>query len=198
MSPVLTYTPAGCIYAYNAFPTGLMPELFTMIPCASHNGCPWDGEKWALESDTDLPPGFRSAREPKYILRPEAIESVFLLYRITGDETLRDQAWEMFESIVRATETSLAFSAIKDVNVLAGETFKEDSMEVSRYETLSFMCPSPDEYAPILRLSDSDLQQSFWMAETLKYFYLIFSPPDLISLDEYVFNTEAHPLRRPR
>ena len=40
--------------------------------------------------------------------------------------------------------------------------------------------------------------QSFWLAETLKYFYLIFSPPDLISLDEYVFNTEAHPLRRPR
>lgn len=35
------------------------------------------------------------------------------------------------------------------------------------------------------------------MAETLKYFYLIFSPPDLISLDEYVFNTEAHPLLRP-
>lgn len=35
------------------------------------------------------------------------------------------------------------------------------------------------------------------MAETLKYFYLIFSPPNLISLDEYVFNTEAHPLRRP-
>lgn len=35
------------------------------------------------------------------------------------------------------------------------------------------------------------------MAETLKYFYLIFSPPDLISLDEYVFNTEAHPLKRP-
>lgn len=40
--------------------------------------------------------------------------------------------------------------------------------------------------------------QSFWTAETLKYFYLIFSPPDVISLDEYVFNTEAHPLRRPR
>jgi mannosyl-oligosaccharide alpha-1,2-mannosidase len=39
--------------------------------------------------------------------------------------------------------------------------------------------------------------QSFWMAETLKYFYLIFSPPELISLDDYVLNTEAHPLRRP-
>lgn len=34
------------------------------------------------------------------------------------------------------------------------------------------------------------------MAETLKYFYLIFSSPDVISLDEYVFNTEAHPFKR--
>lgn len=39
--------------------------------------------------------------------------------------------------------------------------------------------------------------QSFWIAETLKYFYLIFSGPELISLDDYVFNTEAHPLKRP-
>jgi mannosyl-oligosaccharide alpha-1,2-mannosidase len=27
--------------------------------------------------------------------------------------------------------------------------------------------------------------------------YLIFSPPDLISLDDWVLNTEAHPFRRP-
>jgi mannosyl-oligosaccharide alpha-1,2-mannosidase len=40
--------------------------------------------------------------------------------------------------------------------------------------------------------------QSFWIAETLKYFYLIFSEPELISLDDYVFNTEAHPLRLPK
>lgn len=31
-----------------------------------------------------------------------------------------------------------------------------------------------------------DSQESFWMAETLKYFYLIFSEPELISLDDYV------------
>jgi len=36
------------------------------------------------------------------------------------------------------------------------------------------------------------------MAETLKYFYLIFSDPDLISLDDYVLNTEAHPFRIPK
>ena len=33
--------------------------------------------------------------------------------------------------------------------------------------------------------------QSFFLAETLKYLYLLFSPPSVISLDEWVFNTEA-------
>jgi mannosyl-oligosaccharide alpha-1,2-mannosidase len=42
-----------------------------------------------------------------------------------------------------------------------------------------------------------DRMESFWLAETLKYFYLIFSEPNLISLDDYVLNTEAHPLKRP-
>lgn len=32
----------------------------------------------------------------------------------------------------------------------------------------------------------SDYMESFWLAETLKYFYLIFSEPDVVSLDEYV------------
>ena len=39
-----------------------------------------------------------------------------------------------------------------------------------------------------------DKQESFWLAETLKYLYLLFSPVDLIPLSDYVFNTEAHPL----
>lgn len=43
----------------------------------------------------------------------------------------------------------------------------------------------------------SDRMESFWTAETLKYFYLLFSDPNVVSLDEYVLNTEAHPLRRP-
>jgi mannosyl-oligosaccharide alpha-1,2-mannosidase len=36
------------------------------------------------------------------------------------------------------------------------------------------------------------------MAETLKYFYLVFSEPHVVSLDEWVFNTEAHPFRIPK
>ena len=32
----------------------------------------------------------------------------------------------------------------------------------------------------------TDEMESFWLAETLKYFYLLFSPPDVVSLDEWV------------
>ena len=40
-----------------------------------------------------------------------------------------------------------------------------------------------------------DVQESFFLAETLKYLYLLQSPTHDISLEKYVFNTEAHPLR---
>ncbi|CAH8873117.1 unnamed protein product [Trichobilharzia szidati] len=39
-----------------------------------------------------------------------------------------------------------------------------------------------------------DVQQSFFLAETLKYLYLIFSEDSLLPLDRWVFNSEAHPL----
>lgn len=42
-----------------------------------------------------------------------------------------------------------------------------------------------------------DSMESFWLAETLKYFYLLFEEENVVSLDEWVLNTEAHPFRRP-
>jgi hypothetical protein len=41
-----------------------------------------------------------------------------------------------------------------------------------------------------------DEMESFALAETFKYFYLLFAPSDTLDLDKTVFNTEAHPLRR--
>ncbi|KAL7785569.1 glycoside hydrolase [Trichoderma ceciliae] len=157
----------GCGWAYSRFPTGIMPEIFGMVPCKTLETCVWDEERWEKAGGKSLPKGFTHARDKRYILRPEAIESLFVLYRVTAKPDLQDTAWDMFEAIMKATETELANSAIEDVTV-SGPTKKLDSME------------------------------SFWLAETLKYFYLIFSPPDVISLDEYVLNTEAHPLKRPR
>lgn len=39
-----------------------------------------------------------------------------------------------------------------------------------------------------------DVQQSFFLAETLKYLLLLFSDDSVIPLDSWVFNTEAHPM----
>lgn len=35
---------------------------------------------------------------------------------------------------------------------------------------------------------------SFFFAEVLKYIYLTFEDPSVINLDQFVFNTESHPV----
>ena len=37
--------------------------------------------------------------------------------------------------------------------------------------------------------------ETFWLAETLKYFLLLFSDDSALDLNTHVLNTEAHPLR---
>ncbi|KNC97124.1 uncharacterized protein SPPG_07516 [Spizellomyces punctatus DAOM BR117] len=49
--------------------------------------------------------------------------------------------------------------------------------------TVSSNSPQPD-----------DLQQSFFLAETLKYLFLLFCEDDVVPLEGFVFNTEAHAL----
>jgi mannosyl-oligosaccharide alpha-1,2-mannosidase len=36
------------------------------------------------------------------------------------------------------------------------------------------------------KASATDEMESFWLAETLKYFYLLFADPSQVSLDDYV------------
>lgn len=66
-------------------------------------------------------------------------------------------------------------------------------------QALEKHCKAPGGYSGVKNVYQvdglkDDVQQSFFLAETLKYLYLLFSDDDLISLDEWVFNTEAHPL----
>ena len=178
----------GCIWVYKACPLGIMPELFRMVPCESQEACIWDETKWeetVSDENRDLgdphktivakrlPRGFTDIPDRRYILRPEAIESVFLLYRMTGEQYLQDAAWAMFMAIKSATERPLANAALKDVSYTKQQISDGNSIKIQ-----------------------SNSMESFWMAETLKYFYLTFSEPDVIDLDEWVFNTEAHPFKR--
>ncbi|KIY51725.1 glycoside hydrolase [Fistulina hepatica ATCC 64428] len=43
-------------------------------------------------------------------------------------------------------------------------------------------------------VSLDDKQETFFLSETLKYMYLTFANTSVLPLDEFVFNTEAHPL----
>ena len=100
----------------------------------------------------------------KYILRPELIESLFYLYRLTGKTMYRDQAWKIFESLERHCKVPTGYTGLRDVNQID---------------------------------SHDDSQQSFFFAETLKYLYLVFADSSVLSLDQFIFTTEGHPLEIP-
>ncbi|CAN6573799.1 unnamed protein product [Malus baccata var. baccata] len=95
------------------------------------------------------------------ILRPETIESLFYLWRLTGNKTYQEWGWNIFQAFEKNSRIESGYVGLKDVN-----TGDKDNM-----------------------------MQSFFLAETLKYLYLLFSPSSVISLDEWVFNTEAHPIK---
>jgi hypothetical protein len=50
--------------------------------------------------------------------------------------------------------------------------------------------------ADVITKQQLDEMESFVLAETFKYFYLLFAPPETLQFDRVIFNTEAHPLNR--
>jgi hypothetical protein len=50
--------------------------------------------------------------------------------------------------------------------------------------------------ADVISKRQLDEMESFALAETFKYFYLLFAPPETVEFDKIIFNTEAHPLKR--
>ena len=79
---------------------------------------------------------------------------------------------------VNASTLSVGFANIADVNVLPVQLI--DSQE-------SFVLAGE---LPQL-IADVEKSSNCILTETLKYYYLLFSEPELINLDDYVFNTEA-------
>jgi hypothetical protein len=67
------------------------------------------------------------------------------------------------------------------------------------FESLVEYCRNDVAYAHLKSVKtkeQQDAMESFFLAETLKYFYLLFAPEDTIDLERIIFNTEAHPLKR--
>ncbi|XP_051267985.1 endoplasmic reticulum mannosyl-oligosaccharide 1,2-alpha-mannosidase isoform X2 [Dicentrarchus labrax] len=99
------------------------------------------------------------------LLRPETVESLFYMYRFTKETKYRDWGWDILQSFNNYTKVSDGgYTSINNVR---------DPVN-----------PGP-----------RDKMESFFLGETLKYMYLLFSDDmELLSLDKYIFNTEAHPL----
>ena len=101
------------------------------------------------------------------IQRPEAVESIFYMYRATKDPKYRQWGWEIFQAFEKHMRIDSGYTSISNV-----------------------MATKPEH------LRRKDKMETFYLAETLKYLYLLFSDdPNLMPLDEWVFNTEAHPLQ---
>lgn len=78
------------------------------------------------------------SNEKYYILRPETVESYFVLWRLTHDQKYRDWGWDAVQALEQHCRTGYGYSGIK--NVYQGVPQKDD------------------------------VQQSFFLAETLKVF----------------------------
>jgi mannosyl-oligosaccharide alpha-1,2-mannosidase len=103
--------------------------------------------------------------DPAYYLRPEYVESLFVMYRTSKDESIQEMGWSVFESLEKYCRLEVGgYAGLKDVNQI-----------------------------PPAHVDD---MPSYFLAETLKYLLLLFGPDDYISLDDFVFTTEAHPLRK--
>ena len=60
-------------------------------------------------------------------------------------------------------------------------------------------CKTDSGYAALRSVethSQADSMESYFLAETLKYLYLLYAPRETVDLNKVVFNTEAHPLRK--
>lgn len=120
----------GCIWGYEKTASGIMPEEILRIPCHSWGSCKWDEKLWQRAlgeySTYKTIPGAIITKK-YYMLRPEVIESVFYLYRITGEDYWREKGWAMFKSIEAATRTEFGNAEVDDVTL--EDSSKRDSMQ---------------------------------------------------------------------
>ncbi|KAG5647834.1 hypothetical protein DXG03_007758 [Asterophora parasitica] len=107
-------------------------------------------------------------QKTSYLLRPETVESFYILWRTTGDEVWRERGWFVFEAIEKHARTKYGYASITNVDTVPKSVTLLD--EMPRYG--NSLAPAPK----------------------LKYLYLLFTDTNIIPLEKWVFNTEAHPL----
>ena len=67
------------------------------------------------------------------------------------------------------------------------------------FDSLEKYCRTDAGFAALVNVETKekrDDMESFFLAETLKYLYLLYAPKSTLDLHKVVFNTEAHPMKR--
>ncbi len=93
-------------------------------------------------------------------LRPELAESLFVLYRRTGDPVWRERGEVLLNDLIAQCRVDGGYTILSDVRTGA----------------------------------QGDAMPSYFLAETLKYLYLLYTDDTVVDLRTWVLNTEAHPL----
>lgn len=140
-----------CWGMYKSTPTGLAgeitffnlqdpPVMYDSYPQLAKPSAPEIEFPRANEANSDF---IVKASDAHNLQRPETVESLFYMWRITGDEKYREWGWEMFESFVKfmAVQDGEGYSSLS--SVLKDPPPMRDNMEsfwlVSRLST--FPCP---------------------------------------------------------
>lgn len=121
--------------------------------------------------------------------RPETVESLLYMYRILEDDTYRHWGWQMFKNFVNHTSISVKD---KDPPILDAYNNNVDPETKKKMPTSHIRSFTSLDNVDVIPAVQRDNMESFWMAETLKYFYLLFSEREFLPLEKTVFNTEAH------
>jgi mannosyl-oligosaccharide alpha-1,2-mannosidase len=107
---------------------------------------------------------------------------MFLLYRATGDVKWREHGWQIWEAIESKTRTASAYATV----------FGVDAVNPPRDNSLPrYVLPSILPFPEYLLARDL---HSYFLAETVKYAYLITLDTDPWPAEKFILNTEAHPL----
>jgi endoplasmic reticulum Man9GlcNAc2 1,2-alpha-mannosidase len=174
-----------CWGMYAVTPTGLAPEI-------SYFRIDDPPLQWSSNLTSSVAEEFDSGAEAVWradydihaqdvhnLQRPESVESLFYLYHITQKPIYRDWGWKMFESFRDHTRL---------VDDLSGQVYAYSSLDTVMEN-------------PVNDRKRRDNMESFWLAETLKYMYLLFTETHELdslgaALEKTVINTEAHFLPR--
>lgn len=92
-----------CYHTYKTMPTNIGPERVGFVP--SKKGGKQNSPKR----------GF-TVSSGKYLLRPETIESLFYLWRYTGNTIYREWGWAIFEALERYCKTPSSYSGLQNVD----------------------------------------------------------------------------------